>query len=105
MEVTPSAEAVLLPLVILTIMIERLYVAAEEDGVSFSVQLAAGTIVVATCCYLLLSWDRIGQLILIYPELHFLTIAAFILIGRYSGYRVSELIRFRDLARSESKSL
>ena len=104
MGVTPSADAVLLPLVILTIMIERLYVAAEEDGVSFSLQLVAGTVVVSTCCYLLLSWERIGRLILIYPELHLLTIAAFIVIGRYSGYRVTELIRFRDLARTETRT-
>ncbi|MCA9261700.1 MAG: hypothetical protein KDA61_20925, partial [Planctomycetales bacterium] len=103
MEVTPSAQAVLLPMVILTTMIERLYVAAEEDGLAFSIQLAAGTLVVAACAYLVVSWDAIGRLILIYPEIHFLSIAAFIFIGRYSGYRLAELIRFRDLAKTESR--
>ena len=32
-----------------------------------------------------------------YPEVHFFTIAAFILLGRYAGYRLTELWRFRDL--------
>jgi hypothetical protein len=44
-----------------------------------------------------LAWERVGEFILIYPEFHFLTIAVFILIGRYAGYRLTELWRFRDL--------
>ena len=92
-----SNEAVLLPLVILTIMIERLYVTAEEDSLAFSLQLALGTMAVAFVCYLFLRWEEVGRQVLIYPEIHFFTIAAFILIGRYTGYRLTELWRFRDL--------
>ena len=33
-----------------------------------------------------------------YPELHLFTVAALILLGRYTGYRLTELWRFRDLA-------
>lgn len=92
-----STEAVLLPLVILTIMIERFYVTVEEDGYAFAIQMVVGTLVVAAFCYVLLRWDEVGQLMLVYPEAHFFTIAAFIIIGRYSGYRITELWRFRDL--------
>ena len=98
---TDSAQAVLLPLVILTILIERFHVTSEEDGIAFALQLVVGTTIVATFCYLLLRWDYIGQLLLIYPEAHFLTIALFIMIGRYSGYRLVELWRFRDLVKSK----
>jgi transglutaminase-like putative cysteine protease len=99
---THSAQAVLLPLVILTILTERFHVTTEEDGMSFAIQLTLGTVIVASCCYLLLRWDYIGRLLLIYPEAHFFTIAVFILIGRYSGYRLSELWRFRELAKSKN---
>lgn len=92
-----TTQSVLIPLVILTILIERFYVTSEEDSTGFAVQLVLGTVVVAAFCYLLLRWDDVGQLVLAYPEIHFLTIAAFILIGRYSGYRLTELWRFRDL--------
>lgn len=102
LSLTPSADAVLLPLVILTIMIERFYVTAEEDGVGFSLQLIVGTLVVASFCYVLLMRQEVGQLILIYPEIHFFTIAAFIWIGRYTGYRLTELWRFRDLVDVET---
>ena len=101
LELTPSAQAVLLPLVILTILIERFHVTAEEDGLVYSLQLTAGTIVVASLCYLILSWDKVGQFILRYPETHLLTIAAFIVVGRYAGYRLTELWRFRDLVAVE----
>jgi transglutaminase-like putative cysteine protease len=100
----PSAQAVLLPLVILTILIERFYVTVEEDGFSFALSLTLGTLLVATCCYLLLSWRRVGELILIYPEAHLLTLAAFVAIGRYAGYRLTELFRFRDLVKAEQAS-
>ncbi|QDT00293.1 7TM domain-containing protein [Adhaeretor mobilis] len=100
---TPTGKAILLPLVVLTIMIERFYVSAEEDGIGFALQLVVGTIVVSVFCFLLLSWNEVGRLILIYPEIHLLTIAAFIAIGRYTGYRMTELWRFRDLARGEQR--
>ena len=98
-----TAQSVLIPLVILTILIERFYVTSEEDSTGFAVQLVLGTVVVAAFCYLLLRWNDIGQMMLVYPEIHFFTIAAFVLIGRYSGYRLTELWRFRDLVKEETE--
>jgi transglutaminase-like putative cysteine protease len=92
-----SAEVVLLPLVIMTMLIERFHVTAEEDGMVYTLQLAAGTLLVAILCYLVLVWERVGELVLTYPEIHFFTIAAFIYLGRYAGYRMTELWRFKDL--------
>jgi transglutaminase-like putative cysteine protease len=95
--VTPGAQAVLLPMVILTILIERFHVTVEEDGLVYALQLAVGTVVVAMLCFMVLGWDEVGQWVLTYPEVHFFTIAVFILLGRYAGYRFTELWRFRDL--------
>jgi transglutaminase-like putative cysteine protease len=92
-----SAEVVLLPMIILTMLIERFHVTAEEDGLAYTVQLALGTLLVAVLCYLVLRWDRVGSTVLTYPETHFFTIALFIMLGRYAGYRLTELWRFRDL--------
>jgi hypothetical protein len=95
-----TADAVLLPMVILTILIERFHVTVEEDGLVFALQLAVGTVVVAILCYAVLAWKEVGEFVLTYPEAHFFTIAAFILLGRYAGYRMTELWRFRDLVES-----
>ena len=94
---TPGAQAVLLPMVILTMTIERFFLTTEEDGSFFALQLMAGTVFMAFCCYLVLRWQRVGNLLLTFPELHFATIAVLILIGRYTGYRLTELWRFSDL--------
>jgi transglutaminase-like putative cysteine protease len=93
-------DSVLLPMVILTMLIERFYVTTEEDGLMYTIQLAAGTLLVASLVYAILAWNEIGQFVLIYPEAHLFTIAVFILLGRYAGYRITELWRFRDLVTS-----
>lgn len=93
---TISAEVVLLPMIILTMLIERFHVSAEEDGMAFTLRLAAGTLFVAVLCYLVLLNNHIGNFVLTYPETHFFTIAAFIFLGRYAGYRLTELWRFRE---------
>lgn len=96
---TPSAQAVILPMVILTMMIERFYLTAEEDSPAFAAQLLGTTLIVGACCYGILRWEAVGRFVFAFPEVHLLTVAALILLGRYSGYRLNELWRFGDVAR------
>ncbi|MCX7007367.1 MAG: hypothetical protein NTY53_08985 [Kiritimatiellaeota bacterium] len=96
---TPTPQAVLLPMVILTMTIERFFINMEEDGAPTALHRFLLTLLVACCCYLVLRWNTVGHFLLAYPEVHFVTIAVLILIGRYTGYRLTELWRFRDLAR------
>jgi hypothetical protein len=86
-------------MVILTMTIERFYVSSEEDSLRFALRLMAGTVALGFCCYLILRWEDVGQVLLAHPEVHLFTIAALILLGRYTGYRLTELWRFRDLAK------
>lgn len=103
LRLTPSPQAVLLPMVILTMTIERLYVSNLEEGSVTAIQLMLGTIVVSFCCYLTLGWKAVGTIILHYPESHFFTLALLVVLGRYTGYRLTELYRFRDLAISDKE--
>jgi hypothetical protein len=96
LRLTPSAQAVLLPMVILTMTIERFYLTSEEDGTGFALQLLGGTVVVSLCCYFVLRWGAVGRFLFAFPETHLVTVAALVLMGRYTGYRLSELLRFRD---------
>lgn len=95
-----EGQAVLLPMVILTGLIERLFITVEEDGARATVKRISGTLLVGFCCFLVLNSKSIGRYLLIYPEIHFATVAVMVWIGRYSGYRLSELLRFKDLANS-----
>jgi len=93
-----KAEVVLLPMIILTNLIERFHVGADEDGLYHTLRLTVGTLIVALLCYAVLCSKQVGNFVLTYPEVHFFTIAVFIMLGRYTGYRLTELWRFRDLA-------
>lgn len=95
-----QAQAVLLPMVIMTMLIERFHVTVEEDGLMYAAKLSIGTLLVALLCFAVLKWPMMGNFVLVYPEAHLFTIALFILLGRYAGYRLTELWRFRDLVES-----
>jgi hypothetical protein len=97
LNLTPSASAVVLPIVILTMMIERFSIIVEEDGLPNALKIFATTIFVAVCCFLVMKVEWIGRTALIFPEVQLFNIAILLLIGRYSGYRLSEIWRFRDI--------
>ena len=86
-------------MVILTNLVERFYVTSEEDSIFQAVRLLLTSVLMALGIYLLLSSPALGNLLFDYPELHFFTVATLVLMGRYTGYRVTELVRFRDLVR------
>ncbi|HRU04706.1 MAG TPA: 7TM domain-containing protein, partial [Candidatus Brocadiia bacterium] len=95
---TPTARAALLPMVILTMTVERFHVTWDEDGFREALRVLAGSAVVAAACFAVIQWDSLAWLFLRFPECEFLVAALLILVGRYTGYRISELWRFRGLA-------
>lgn len=96
-KLAPGGETVLLPMVILTNLVERFYVTSEEDNLLLAVRLMITTLLMALAIYSLLNWRTLGNVLFDYPELHFFTVAILIAMGRYTGYRLTELVRFRDL--------
>ncbi|RMF99600.1 MAG: hypothetical protein D6741_08210 [Planctomycetota bacterium] len=98
-EFTPTTEAVLLPMVILTMIVERFFLTSQEEDVRTAVRHLGGTLIVAAVCYGLLRWESVGRLLVAFPEIHILTMACLLILGRYTGYRLAELWRFRQLAR------
>lgn len=96
-QLTPSTNAVLLPIVILVMLIERMYITAEEDGHAYTFKMCLGTFCVALICFSAIQSERLAELIIVFPEIHFITIALLLWLGRYSGYRLSELWRFKDM--------
>jgi hypothetical protein len=86
----------LFPMVILTGMIERFWTLEVEDGTASSFKALLGTMVIATTISLVLSLPAVISHMFCYPETLGLIMALQLLIGRYTGYRLSELYRFRD---------
>lgn len=88
----------LFPLVILTHLVERFWTVETEDGTAASFRTLAGTMVVAVTISLALSPEALTTWMFRHPETLGIVLAMQFLIGRYTGYRLSELFRFRDLA-------
>jgi len=86
----------LFPMVILTGMIERFWTLETEDGASSSFKTLLGTLIIAASISLVLSLHALVRHMFRYPETLGLIMAGQLLIGRYTGYRLSELFRFRD---------
>ncbi len=90
----------LLPFVILTMTIERFFVIIEEAGVREGLRTAAGSAAVAAITYEIIHLEPLQLTFFVYPELLFAVAAFQLLLGRYTGYRLSEYIRFRRMRRS-----
>ena len=87
----------LFPLVILTIAIERMSIVWEEVGASEAIQQGIGTLLVAAIGYQVMSLDSVEYLVVVFPESLLILLAFILLLGRYTGYRALELVRYRDL--------
>ena len=91
----------LLPFVILTMTIERFFVIVEEAGIREGLRTAAGSAAVSVITYGIISWEPLQLTFFVYPELLAGVAAIQILLGRYTGYRLSEFFRFRTIRGSE----
>ncbi|MFT5487545.1 MAG: hypothetical protein ACI9JL_004569 [Paracoccaceae bacterium] len=88
----------LFPIVILAMTIERMTVIWDEKGAKEALIQAVGSFFVAVLCYLVMNLDIVRHWVFVFPESLLLVLAATLALGRYSGYRLVELPRFRVLA-------
>ena len=88
----------LFPMVIIAMTIERMSIVWEEHGAMDAMRAAAGSLLLAVVAYLAMGMQWLEHLIFTFPELLLVVLAMVILLGRYSGYRLTELARFRALA-------
>ncbi len=85
------------PTVILAWTIERMSILWEEEGVHEVLIQGGGSLLVAVLAYLVMSNRLIAHLTFNFPELQLSLLGVILLLGKYKGYRLSELYRFRDM--------
>ena len=91
------------PILIIAILAEEFVKVQIEKGLWTATQLAIETLVISTLCYFLVSWEALRTFFLSYPELILLTIPLNYLLGKWTGLRLAEFFRFREL-RKHGKS-
>lgn len=92
----------LFPMVILAMTIERMSVSWDESGPREALTAGLGSLVVAIIGYLVMTHPLPAYLVFVFPELLLVLLAATLIMGRYTGYRLSELRRFRSTLWSDN---
>jgi hypothetical protein len=87
----------LFPIVILAMTIERMSLVWEEHSPQEAIRQGLGSLAVAAVGYLFMINRRLEHMIFVFPELLLIVLAVTLLLGRYTGYRLTELLRFRAL--------
>ncbi len=88
----------LFPMVIIAMTIERMSVVWEERGATDAIREGLGSLLVAVSAYIFMGIPALEHLIFTFPELLLVVLALVVLAGRYTGYRLLELRRFKALA-------
>jgi hypothetical protein len=90
----------LFPMVIIAMTIERMSVVWEERGPVDALRAGGGSLLVATIAYIFMGLSWLEHLVFTFPELLLVVLALVLLAGRYTGYRLVELGRFKALTNS-----
>ena len=78
-------------------MIERYAITTEEESTWSASKALAGTLLVAIVCLIILRIGPVGRFVVCFPEALLFVAGSLLAVGRYSGYRLTELYRFHDV--------
>lgn len=90
------------PLVIMTMIVERISVSLEEEGAGNTLRRIGATVLAIYITYGVIYARTLQTLFLVFPELTVSILGLLVATGRYTGYRLTELIRFGAIATETS---
>ena len=85
----------LFPMVILTMTIERLSITWEERGGGHAMKVAIGTLFAASLAHIVMNIPEMVYFIFTFPAVLLILVGFMLAMGRYRGYRLTELVRFK----------
>ena len=71
--------------------------AQNEEGVRSAIAAVAGTLLIVIAAYYLITWPYFNNILLSWPELVFAPILITLALGKFTGLRLAEYVRFRSL--------
>lgn len=92
-------DATFFPIIIIAWTIERASMSWEEDGAKNTLRQLASSIAASAICYLVLSSGYLQYVLYTFAELNLVILGVILLLGTYTGYRFTELIRFQPLVK------
>lgn len=91
------------PMIVLAWTIERMSLIWDEEGASSALYQVSGSLIAAYAAYLMMSIEILQYWVEFFPEILLILLAIVLLLGRYTGYRLFELFRFKNAAQMEAK--
>jgi len=98
---TGWAAASIFPLLIMITISEKFVAAQIEKGTKVALILAGETLVVSLIGYALISWPAFIALLLTAPWVVLLTLPVNVILGKWTGLRFSEYVRFARILRQK----
>ncbi|KKR21240.1 MAG: hypothetical protein UT50_C0010G0008 [Candidatus Moranbacteria bacterium GW2011_GWA2_39_41] len=94
---TGLASVSIFPILIMITLVEKFVAVQIEKGNKTALILAFETLIISICGFYIASWPFLIKALITHPWLILFTIPLNIIIGKWTGLRVSEYFRFRNI--------
>lgn len=94
---TGLASVSIFPILIMITLVEKFVAAQIEKGNKVAIILSLETLVISILGYSIASWGILISYLQSFPWIVFIAIAINILLGKWTGLRISEYFRFKEI--------
>lgn len=98
---TGLASVSIFPILIMITLVEKFIAVQIEKGNRAAVVLSFETLLISVIGYYIASWPLLIKTILAYPWISLLAIPINVVLGKWTGLRLSEYFRFRQIIKPE----
>ena len=88
---------VIFPILIMITLVEKFIAIQIEKGTKAAFVLAIETLLISIIGYFVASWSFLIQALIYWPWIVIFTIPLNILLGKWTGLRLSEYLRFKEV--------
>lgn len=89
--------AAIFPMLIMSTMVEKFVAVQSDRGARGAIKVVAEVLLVVLLCFFVAEWDFLKVVVLGYPEVVLFFLAFNFLLARWTGLRLTEYFRFREL--------
>ncbi|NTU67099.1 MAG: hypothetical protein HGB08_04225 [Candidatus Moranbacteria bacterium] len=97
---TGLASVSIFPILIMITLVEKFITVQIEKGDRVAFMLAAETLIISILGFYIASWPLLINFIITYPWIVILTVPLNLLIGKWTGLRITEYVRFREIIKN-----
>jgi len=101
-DIDQGGKIILLPIIILTSLVDRFYQTIDDKGMKIALNRMAWTIFISLLCLPIIQFQTLGNLLIEFPEAHFITLACFLWLSTYKGAKLIELPVLKFFAEPKS---